>query len=351
MGQDRSLGVVLRDLLPQAGPRDLLPVHALVDMAALADRLGYHSVWVPEGRGRELGTTLGAMAQATARVGLASGILPLYSRPPALAAMAAATLADLTGGRFILGIGAGHPAIIEQGYGLTFRDPLRAAREFIGIVRAVLSGEPVQVRGDVFSVEAFQLESRPQHPVSIYLAALGPSMLRLAGEIADGVILNWIHPDRVPWALDCVREGARRAGRSPNAVRVVCFVRAVVTQDEAAAWTVLRRLAATYAAMPSYARMFEAAGFGEAITAAHEAWQTGGVEAAAAALPDAFVRELGVVGSADTCRDGLRRYADAGIDVVAAYPFPVGSDPAGSMRATVEGLAEAWCLSKVQGSS
>ncbi len=174
MGEGRAIAVVLRDLLPPAGPRSLLPVRALVDLAALADRLGYHSVWVPEGRGRELGSMLGAMALATTRLGLATGILPLYSRPPALVAMAAATLASLSGGRFILGIGAGHPAIIGQGYGVPFREPLIAAREFVAIVRAVLAGERVSMRGRVFTVEAFELEARPDHPVPIYVAALGP---------------------------------------------------------------------------------------------------------------------------------------------------------------------------------
>jgi probable F420-dependent oxidoreductase len=341
MGQDRPLAIVLRDLLPPAGPRDLMSAPTLVEFASLADRLGYHSVWVPEGRGRELGSTLGAMARATSRIGLATGIMPLYSRPPALAAMAAATLSDLTGGRFLLGVGAGHPAIIAQGYGLPFEKPLRAAREFVEIVRAALSGRRVAMRGEVFRVDAFQLESRPRDPVPIYLAALGPSMLRLAGEIADGVILNWVAPEHVDWAVGCVREGSRRAGRDPAATRVVCFVRAAVTDAPAAAWAVLRRLAATYVMMPSYARMFEAAGRAADVAAIRDAWEAGGVDAAAAAASSDFVGRLAVVGSRSACLEGLRRYYDLGVDVVAAYPFPVGPDVAGSMQATIEGLAPA----------
>lgn len=339
MGEGRPLALTVRDLLPPAGPRALLPAQTLVEFAALADRLAYHSLWVPEGRGRELGATLGAMAQATSRIGLATGILPFYSRPPALVAMAAATLTDLSGGRFVLGIGAGHPAIIEQGYGIAYRTPLRAAREFIAIVRAALSGEEVAFRGEVFRVEAFRLESRPRHPVPIYLAALGPRMLRLAGEIADGVILNWATPEQVRRAAALVHEGARRAGRDSSAVRVVCFVRVAVTPDEGAAWAVLRRLAATYAAMPAYARMFDAVGGGATVAAIRAAWSAGGVEAAAAAMPEEFMHGLGVVGRADVCRERLLRYHAAGADVVAAYPFPVGTDAAASIRATIEGLA------------
>jgi 5,10-methylenetetrahydromethanopterin reductase len=338
MGQGRPLGLVLRDLLPPAGPRDLLPVGTMVEFAALAERLGYDSVWVPEGRGRELLAALGAMGQATSRIRLATGILPLYSRPPALAAMAAATLADLTAGRFVLGIGTGHPAIIEEGYGLPYRQPLVAAREFILIVRRVLNGERVGMHGQVFRVDAFQLESRPQHRVPIYLAALGPRMLRLAAHLANGVVLNWVSPERVRAAVEVIRGEALLAGRDPSSVEVVCFVRAAVTPSHQTAWKVMRRLLATYAAMPAYARMFEDAGFVGDVAAMSAAWAAGGVEAAAAAASDEFVRGLAVVGSAQECLEGLNRYQEAGADLVAAYPFPVGDDAAASMRETIEGL-------------
>jgi probable F420-dependent oxidoreductase len=339
VGEGRALAVVLRDLLPPAGPQEQVAARALVEAAALADRLGYDSVWVPEGRGRELGALLGAMAGATRRIGLATGILPLYSRPPALAAMMAATLADLSDGRFALGVGAGHPAIVEDGYGVAYREPLRAAREFIGIVRRALGGERVACDGRVFRVASFQLEARPHHRVPIYLAALGPAMLRLAGEIADGVILNWCTPERVREAASAVAGAAAAAGRDPGAVRVVCFVRAAVTDHPAAAWTVLRRLLATYATMPAYTRAFAAAGFGAEMAAASAAWATGGVKAAAAMLDEEFVRGLAAVGRAAECRAQLAAYSAAGADLVCAYPFPVGSDAAASLRATIEGLA------------
>jgi alkanesulfonate monooxygenase SsuD/methylene tetrahydromethanopterin reductase-like flavin-dependent oxidoreductase (luciferase family) len=164
-------------------------------------------------------------------------------------------------------------------------------------------------------------------------------MLRLAGEVADGVILNWIPPDRVPWAVARVHQGCRRANRDPGSVKVVCYVRTAVTDNAEVGWQVLRRLAATYAAMPSYARMFEEAGHGHAVAAMRAAWQAGGVDAAASVMPEEFVRGLGVVGTAADCLRALRRYRGAGVDVVAAYPFPVGADAVTSMRATIQGLA------------
>jgi probable F420-dependent oxidoreductase len=310
----------------------------MVGFAALAERLGYDSVWIPEGRGREAMAALGAMGQATSRIRLATGILPLYSRPPALAAMAAATLADLTAGRFVLGIGTGHPDIVEGGYGLSYRQPLVAAQEFMMIARRVLSGERVGMHGRVFRVDAFQLESRSHHRVPIYLAALGPRMLRLAGRLADGVILNWTSLQRVQSAVEIVRQEALLAGRDPSSVEVVCFVRAAVTQSPQRAREVVRRLLATYAGMPAYGRIFEEAGFAGDVAAIAAGWTAGGIEAAARAVSDEFVHSLAVIGSAQACLDELRRYHDAGADLVAVYPFPAGDDVVASLRATIEGL-------------
>ncbi|MDR7556137.1 MAG: LLM class flavin-dependent oxidoreductase [Armatimonadota bacterium] len=335
----KGTGLVLRDLLPPAGPRELLPVRTLVDLAVLADRLGYDSLWVPEGRGRELCSLLGAMARATRRVRLATGIMPIFSRPPALAAMAAATLADLTAGRFVLGLGTGHPSIVEDGYDQAYRRPLDAMREYVEIVRRALRGDRVATSGQVFRVRDFQLEAPPSHPVPIYVAALGEQMLQLAGQVADGVILNWMGPARAAWAAERARRAARDAGRDPNVVTVVCFVRAAVTQTPEVAWRVLRRLVATYAVMPAYSQMFAAAGYAGEMAAVEGAWARGGVDAAAAALSAELVAELGAVGDAAACRARFDAYRAAGVDVVAAYPFPFGADAAASLRETVDALA------------
>jgi probable F420-dependent oxidoreductase len=314
-----------------------MPASALIDLARLADHLGYDSIWIPEGRGRELFSTIGAIAAATSRVRLGTGILPLYSRPPALTAMAAATLADLSHGRFVLGIGTGHPSIIERGFGIPFREPLAAVREYIEVLRRLAAGNHVSVHGRVFRVEAFQLEAPPRHPTPIFLAALGPRMLQLAGEIADGVILNWSTPARVQWAAGVVRDAARAAGRDPAQVQVVCYVRVAVA-EEGAAWPVIRRLLAAYVALPAYARMLEAAGFSDGVRAVQQAWASGGVDAAAVAAPDGLVREMAIIGTGDACRESLRRYYQAGADVVVAYAVPVGDDAERSLRRTLEAL-------------
>jgi probable F420-dependent oxidoreductase len=342
MDARRPLGLVLRDLLPPAGPRALIPARALLDLAVLADRRGYDSVWVPEGTGREATSTLGAAAAVTSHIRLGSGILTIFTRPPGLAAMAAATLADLSGGRFILGLGVGHPHLVGAAFGARYRRPLAAMREYVAIVRQALAGGQVTVAGRVFRTGALRLESRPRYPVPIYLAALGEGMLRLAGEVADGVILNWMPPSRVRWAAEIVRDAARRHGRDPSAITVACYVRAACG-DAAAVMPVVRRLVATYAAMPAYARMFEAAGLAPDVAAVRAAWARGGVDAAAQAVTDEFASQVVVrssgVASHTAHRAAFDGYYDAGADLTIAYPVPVGADAAASMRDTIEGFA------------
>jgi probable F420-dependent oxidoreductase len=331
------VGVALRDLLPPAGPRTALPVRSIVDLAVHADRLGYHSVWLPEGRGREAFAQLGALAIMTHRIHIGTGILPVFSRPPALTAMGLATLDELSGGRMIFGIGTGHPAITERGYGYASRYPARAVREFVEVVRLAMSGEPVRYDGRVFHVEEFQLESTPDRQVPIYVAALGTRMLRLAGEIADGVLLNWMTPEQISRAAAVVRASARASGRPEGSITVAVYVRACVTERVAQAREVLRRIIAAYAGLPAYARMFEESGFAREISAIQAAWPSG-IEAASRAVSDRMVDALGLIGTAAQCRAGLERFAAPGVDLPVIYPYPAAPGP-DSYERTITALA------------
>ncbi|HXF83535.1 MAG TPA: LLM class flavin-dependent oxidoreductase, partial [bacterium] len=287
------LGVALRDLLPPDRTRAALPVRAMVALAALADRLGYDSLWLPEGRGREAFAQLGAMATMTRQARLATGIMPVFSRPPALAAMGLATLDDLSGGRLIFGLGAGHPAISERGYGLPFRHPVTAVREFVEIVRRAMRGETVRYEGRVFRVESFALESLPARPVPVFIAALRRRMLALAGEIGDGVLLNWSTPERARAASEVVRAAAQAAGRRPEEVTVACFIRVCVTARPEPAREALRRIIASYAGLPAYRAMWAEAGFAAEMAEA-EAAAPAGAAALRDAVSDRMVDALGL---------------------------------------------------------
>lgn len=337
-----TLGVALRDLLPPAGPRAALPVRDLLALARLAQRGGYHSVWLPEGRGREAFAQLGALAARTGRIHLGTGILPVFSRPPALTAMALATLDDLSGGRIIFGIGAGHPAITARGYDRPSARPVRAIREYVEIVRQVMSGATVRYAGRVFRVEEFTLEATPARQVPIFIAALRNRMLRLAGALGDGALLNWMPPEQAGRCAAVVREAARAAGRPEGSVTVACFVRACVTDEADRARLVLRRLIASYAALDAYARMFAGSGFAAEVEAIRAAWPRG-VDAAACAVSDPMADGLGLVGTAAHCRAGLERFRAAGVDLPIIYPFP-GGPVKESYARTVSALAPGSCL-------
>ncbi len=334
------IGVALRDLLPPAGPRISIPTRTMLDLAGLADRLGYHSVWVPEGHGRELFTQLGAIAVTTSQIRLATGILPVFSRLPVMAAMSLATLDDLSTGRVIFGVGTGHRALTEQGYGTKYQLPLIAVQEFIEIVRRVLTGQAVHYRGQVFQVDAFELEFKPARRVPIFVAALGTHMLRVASQVGDGVLLNWATPERVRWAVRHIRAAMAAVGRDPRTIQIACFVRTCVTDDPVRARSTLRRLIATYASLPAYARMWRHSGFAEEVRAIQKAWASG-VDAAAASIPDVMGGCLGLVGSAAVCREGLSRFRSAGVDIPIVYPFPTDPGDETALRRTIQALAPA----------
>jgi len=332
-----SLGVSLRDLFPPAGARTALPVRSIVDLGLRAEHLGYDSLWLPEGRGREAFAQLGALAMLTTRVHLGTGIMPVFSRPPALAAMGVATLDDLSSGRMILGIGAGHPGISERGYGRPFSSPVRAVREFVEIVRLVMSGEAVRYAGKVFQIQEFALESPPARLVPIFIAGLRGRMLRLAGQIGDGVLLNWATPEGAAQSSAAVREAAKAAGRQAESVSVACFIRVCVTDKGDRAREILRRMIATYAGLTAYARMFEESGFADEIPAARAAWESG-IDTAARAVSDRMLDGLGLIGTELHCRSGIERFRKAGVDLPIIYPYPVGPGP-DSYRQTIEALA------------
>jgi len=334
-----SLGVALRDLIPRVGPRSALPVRSIVDLAVRAEQLGYDSLWLPEGQGREATAQLGALAIVTKRIRLGTAIMPVFSRPPAIAAMGLATLDELSGGRLILGVGAGHPSMTERGYGRNFSTPVRAVREFVEIVRLAMSGESVRYTGKVFQVQDFALESTPIRQVPIFIAGLRGRMLRLAGRIGDGVLLNWVTPEQAARSSATVGEAARAAGRSEGTVSVACFVRACVTEHVEEAREILRRMIATYARLQAYARLFEESGFAEEIQAIHAGWGSG-IDAAAHAVSARMVDALGLIGTADHCRRGIERFRKSGVDIPVIYPYPIRPGP-DSYRRTIEALAPA----------
>ena len=189
-----------------------------VDFVVEADRLGAHSVWVPEAWGQDALTPLGYLAARTSRIGLGSGIVQVGARTPANLAMSALSLQALSGGRFLLGVGTSGPQVMEGWHGVRFPSPLSATRETVEIVRRVAAGEKLEHRGKVFELPLPGGPGRPIRsmlppaPVPVYIAALGPKNLALTGEIADGWIGNAFLPEHADAFLAFLEEGVARAG-------------------------------------------------------------------------------------------------------------------------------------------
>jgi alkanesulfonate monooxygenase SsuD/methylene tetrahydromethanopterin reductase-like flavin-dependent oxidoreductase (luciferase family) len=269
----------------------------------------------------------------TARRGLGTGVLALQLRTPPLHAMAAATLQQLAGDRPVhLGVGISSPAVAGQWHGAGYGDrPLAQVREFLTLVRECLSGETVTFEGDFYTVKRFRLgvrlgDRRPQ----LVVAALNAGMLRLAGELADGVLLNYLPAALVPWCVERIREG--------GAARIYAYVHCAVTDRDRFAEAARRDLFA-YAVVDAYARQFARAGFADDVAAMQERWAARDRDGAVAAIGDAWVDAIQIMGDADDVRRRVDAYATAGVDLPIVFALPWGDDRAATVRATLEALA------------
>ena len=325
------------DIRLELGPQMSSQEHR--ELASLAEDLGYETLWMPEGAGRDALTQLASVAMTTQRLKLATGILPVFARTPMLTAMSATGLAAVSQGRFILGLGVGHRPVTEHGHGVAFRRPLARLRETVTIVRRLLRGERVTHQGRVFSLQDAGLgASAPDQPPPVFIAALGPAMLELAGEIADGVLLNWTAAERLADSVERVRQGAAKAGRDPSEIAIAGYVRVAVGDDVAQARASLQRQIAVYAGMSYYRSFFDNAGFQDEMAAVDRALERGDREAAYNAITPEMQDQVAVVGTAEQCRTELERRRSLGLEVPVVAPFPVGPG-FGSYRETLQAMA------------
>lgn len=289
-----------------------------------AERLAYESVYVTHIAGRDSVTTLMAYAARSERVRLGTGVMPIYSRTPVATAQSFATLDEFSGGRAVIGLGVSHRPAVEAWYGQTIEKPLREMREYVGVVRAILRGEdPPQ--GDRFRSAFHFAGYSPRPDIPIYLAALSPGMLRLAGEIADGVVLWLCTPEYI---RDVVVPSVGRE------IDIVAAVPSAVTSTPDEAKARLRQELIPYFSLPFYRAMLERSGFGDDIAGFDRGIKQGGPDAAAAAISDRFLDALAAIGGAEEAAASVRRYAEAG----ATSPC-VGAIPKTDFDATLEALA------------
>ena len=326
MSKSVPLGITVGSL-GVLGPR------ATIEIAQLAESLNYRSLWSVEATGTDAFTLLGAVSAVAPNMSLGTGIIPIQLRTPPLAAMSAATLQAMSPDADVwLGLGVSAPGILRQ-HGVPGADrPLAMMREYVALLRECLSGEAVTFEGDYWQVKRFRLgvrlgERRPK----IVMAALNSRMLRLAGELADGVLLNYIPASHVPVSIERIRAGGDAT--------VFAYVHAAVGEFERCAKSARRDLFG-YAMADGYANMFRASGFAEEVDELRARQAARDREGALASVSQRMIQSINFIGNDREVTDFVRGYVDAGIQHPILMPMPWGEDRFAVTRAAMRAAAE-----------
>lgn len=290
-------------------------IREMVALAKEADETGIDSIWMAEHSGyRDAPGSSMAFLAATRRIKVAPMAIGVYLRHPLIAAMTAATLEEYAPGRTIFSIASGNPQALRES-GVDPERPLRRVREYVDVVRALWSGEPVTYSGQFFRLQGAQLRFDPLPQVPIYLAAMGPRMLQLAGEIADGVVLSAGLPlGYIRQAIERMQKGCQRSGKDPNSVKVAGFILTAVSAEGEAARGACKRMLA-YLLRNDYIQAgFQWAGI-EVEQAAVAAARRGDWAAAAELIPDEAVEQCALAGTLAECRQQLEKLWASGLEL------------------------------------
>ncbi len=327
------------------GPKDQLQV------VQEAERLGYDSVWAAEAYGSDAATVLAFLAAGTSTIKLGSAIFQMPARSPAMTAMTAATLDELSGGRMRLGLGSSGPQVAEGWHGQRFAHQLQRTREYVEVVRKALSRERLEYHGETLELplpdgpgKALKLTIRPvQERIPIYLAAIGPKNTALAGEIADGWLPTMFSPEHVDGLRALLEEGAARSGRSLENFDIAPNVTAYVSDDHELARNLMRPVLALYiGGMGSrkqnfYNNLVQRYGFETAAKEIQDLYLDGKQAEAGDAIPGELIDQVSLCGPRDFVRDRIAAFRDAGVGslVVTPMAFTV-EDRIAQLRAIAE---------------
>lgn len=313
---------------------DSRPWPELVDYVAAAEAMGVDVVWVAEAWGTDAATPLGYLAARTHRILLGAGVFQLGVRSAVMVAQTALTLDRLSGGRFLLGLGASGPQVIEGLHGVPFAHPLARMRETLDVVALALAGERVVYEGEHLRLplpggKALRLASRPEGAIPLYLAALSPKMLELTGERADGWLGTAFVPEGAEALLSHLRAGAERAGRTLADLDLCQGAEVAFARDETELATMVAArkpgFAFTLGGMGSattnfYNRAYARQGYAEVAAESRRRWLAGDREGAAAVIPDEMVLAATLIGSEEMVAARLRTWKETGVTTVRLYP-------------------------------
>ncbi len=307
-----------------------------LEMAREADRLGYDSIWAAEAYGNDAATVLAWLASNTEHAKIASGIFQMPARTPAMTAMTAATLDNISNGRFILGLGISGPQVVEGWHGQPFDRPLGRTREYVDILRMALARETVSYDGEFYKLplpngtglgKPLKLIIRPvQERIPIYLAAIGPKNTALAAEIADGWLPTLFAPDHLDVFRPSLEEGAAKAGRPPGALAIAPQTSLAIYDDLEQARDFMRPYLALYIGGMGareknfYSKLVTRYGYGDAAAEIQDLYLAGKQAEAMAKIPADLIDKVALVGSKARVKERLGAYRDAGVETLLVTP-------------------------------
>jgi len=298
------------------------------DRGVWAEEAGFDDLWLPDGEGFQDPIALAAaLGVATRHIRLCTGVVPVFNRPPPVLATGAVAAEQRAGGRFVLGLGASTANMVDRWYGMPFERALTRVRETVLLLRQILRGEKTDFAGVTLRSHGFRLQGLPTAPVPIYLAAMGGKMLRLAGEVADGVVLNdFTPPDRLAWAVEQIDAGAKRRGLRAEQLEVVKRRAVMFAEDgEALAEAIAscRRYLAFYGSAPGYQAIMRDLGYGDVVDEVRAGYAARDRKRTTSAITDAMVSRICTFGSAAACQARLREDYVGGVDTAVVSPQAV----------------------------
>ncbi len=306
-----------------------------MERARWAEERGFDDIWWGDAGAPDALTTAAFMAARTQRIRFGVGVVPVYTRTPAVIAASANALAQMVPGRFVLGLGSSSQAIVEGWHGLTLDKPLTRLKETAVMVRSMLAGERSS-----FELETLKSSGYRQLPLDVtppvFIAALRPRMIEMAAEVGDGVVFNLWPRAALPKMMAHVRVGAKRAGKDPSELEIVNRHQVCVTDDPESARDEFRRQFTPYYATPVYNDFLAWAGYEGVAETIAEGWAQRDRAKTTGALDDALVDEIAIIGTAEECHERIREAAEGGIHThIIACP---SQDPE-RLNATFEAFA------------
>ena len=304
-----------------------LPMEAIPALARLAEEHGFDCAWGGEANNKDPTVMLSAIAAVTDRLKVGSAIYHILGRTPATLALQAAGLDELSGGRFLLGIGSSNPTIAKW-HGQTLDHPLGRVQEYTEIVGAALRGEKLNFTGKYFTAHNFKMAFKPSgRTIPIYLAAFGSQMTRLAGRMTDGVLINMANPTEIRRIVAEVRSGAQAAGKDPATMEIICKIRCSIAPNYSVAREALSHALTYYALADYYRDLLGRMGFASEVEAMRGAWRTGGFHAARKLITDEMFSSLPMVAATSAAQvvEQIKPYAEAGATRI-ILPYVAASD-------------------------